>query len=201
MKKILIASAVAATIFVPQVFAQARNFEGLSLGVNLNAASTSSEISGAGFSNENGDTSTHVGVQAAYGFPLGDTFVLGIGATYDFGDLKSGSTSVSGAGYELKGKDRYSVYFEPGFVVSNSSIVYAKIGYHGMKGEINLSTGQTYSDDYSGAGFGAGVRTMVNKNLYFQAEFIQAYFDEKTQNGIRLKPSATIGTVGVGYKF
>lgn len=201
MKKILIATAVAATCFVPQVFAQARNFEGLSLGVNLNAASTSSEISGAGFSNKNGDTSTHLGVQAAYGFPMGDAFVFGIGATYDFGDLKGGSTSASGTSYELKGKDRYSVYFEPGFVVSNSSMVYAKVGYQGMKGEINLSTGQTFTDDYFGAGIGAGIRAMVNKNLYFQAEFLQVNFDEKTQNGVRTKPSATIGTIGVGYKF
>jgi outer membrane immunogenic protein len=201
MKKILFIAAVAVTSFVPHVFAQSRNFEGMSLGVNLSAASSSSEISGAGFSNKNGDTSSHMGIQAAYGFPMGEAFVLGVGATYDFGDLKGGSTSASGTAYELKGKERYSVYIEPGFVISNSSIVYAKIGYQGMKGEINLSTGQTFSDDYFGAGYGAGIRTMVNKNLYFQAEFIQANFDEKIQNGIRSKPSATIGTIGVGYKF
>jgi outer membrane immunogenic protein len=201
MKKLLITAAAAATFFVPQVFAQSRNFEGLSLGVNLSAASSSTEVSGAGFSNNNGDTSTHAGVQAAYGFPLGDAFVFGIGATYDFGDLKGGSTSAAGTSYEVKGKDRYSVYFEPGFVISNSSMVYGKIGYQGMKGEINLSTGQTFSDDYFGAGYGAGIRTMVNRNVYFQAEFLQVNFDEKTQNGVRSKPSATIGTIGVGYKF
>lgn len=201
MKKILIATAVAATLFTPHVFAQARNFEGFSLGLNLNAASASSEISGVGFFNKNGDTTTTGAIQAAYGFPVGDAFVFGIGASYDFGDLKVGSTSASGTSYELKGKDRYSVYFEPGLLIANSSMVYAKIGYQGMKGEINFSTGQSSSDDYFGAGYGAGIRTMVNKNVYVQAEFVQMYFDEKTQNGVRTKPSATVGTIGVGYKF
>lgn len=201
MKKILITAAVAATFFAPQVFAQTRSFEGFSVGLNLNAATASSEISGAGFFNKNGDTTTTAGIQAAYGFPLGDAFVFGIGASYDFGDLKMGSTSASGVGYELKGKERYSVYFEPGFMIANSSMVYAKIGYQGMRGEINSSTGQSLGDDYFGAGYGAGIRTMVNKNVYLQAEFVQLYFDEKTQNGVRAKPSATVGTIGMGYKF
>ena len=201
MKKILITTAVAATLFAPQVFAQARNFEGFSLGLNLNAATASSEISSPRFSNKNGDTTTTGGIQAAYGFPLGDTFVFGIGASYEFGDLKGGSTSASGISYELKGKDRYSVYFEPGLMISNSSMVYAKIGYQGMKGEVNFSTGQSSSDDYFGAGYGAGIRTMVNKNVYLQAEFMQLFFDEKTQSGVSSKLSATIGTIGVGYKF
>jgi len=201
MKKLLIAMAVAATFSVSPVLAQSRSFEGLSLGVNLNGASTTSEISGPGFSNKSDDTSLQMGVQAAYGFPLGETFVFGIGATYDFGDLKGGTTSALGTAYEFKGKNRYSVYFEPGFVISNASMVYAKIGYQGMKGDINLSTGQIYSDDYFGAGYGAGIRTMLNKNMYLQAELLQVYFDEKTQAGIRSKPSAAIGTIGVGYKF
>lgn len=201
MKKLLIATTVAASFFAPQAFAQAKSFEGFSVGVNLNAATGSSEIAVGSDFNKNGDSSTNVGVQAAYGLALGESFVLGLGATYDFGDLKGGSISTTSGGYELKGKDRYSVYIEPGFAISSSTMAYAKLGYQGVKGEINLSTGQTLSDDYSGVGYGAGIRSMLNRNMYLQAEFVQIYFDEKTQGGIRSKPSATVGTLGVGYKF
>ena len=42
---------------------------------------------------------------------------------------------------------------------------------------------------------------MLNKNLFLQVEFMQADYSEKTFSGVSYKPSASTGTIGIGYKF
>lgn len=201
MKIVLIASAIAVSLMAPQAFAQASNFQGFSLGANLNAANFANEFNANGQTFKNGDKSANGGVQAAYGFGINDSFVMGLGVTYALGDLRAGSASSGGVGYELKAKNLYSVYLEPGFVISNSTMAYAKVSYQHTKGEMSLSTGDTQSEDYSGVGYGAGIRTVLDKNVYLQVEFSQLLFNEKTTGGLISKPSATIGTIGFGYKF
>ena len=200
MKKILIATAVAATLAAPQVFAQANNFTGLSVGANVNLATTSTEFRGGGFSSKLGDTSQNASLQAAYGLALGNSGVLGFGGTYGLGDLKAGTVSGGGLSMDMKAKDMYSIYVEPGYAVNNSTLAYAKIAYLGMKGEAS-SGGATASESFNGVGYGAGIRTMLNKNLFLQVEFMQADYSEKTFSGVSYKPSASTGTIGIGYKF
>jgi len=49
MKKLIIVAAIATSFAAPQAFAQAKNFEGLSVGGNLNLISTSTEIPYRGY--------------------------------------------------------------------------------------------------------------------------------------------------------
>lgn len=201
MKKIILATAVAAALVSPQAYSQMRNFGGPSLGVNLNIANASNEFSVGGASFKNGDTSQTANLQVAYGFALSDSFVLGVGLSYGPGDIKAGSASTGGVGYELKAKDLYSLYFEPGFLVSNSTLAYGKVSYQGMKGETKLTTGATLSDNFNGTGVGAGLRTMLSSNLYLQAEFEQIGYTERSNSGLTSKPTITMGTLGLGYRF
>ncbi|OGB34561.1 MAG: hypothetical protein A3F78_01410 [Burkholderiales bacterium RIFCSPLOWO2_12_FULL_61_40] len=201
MKKIILATALAAALVSPQAYSQMRNFDGPSLGVNLNIANASNEFSVGGASFKNGDTSQTGNLQAAYGFAASDSIVLGVGLTYGPGDIKAGSVTTGGVGYELKAKDLYSLYFEPGFLVANSTLAYGKLSYQGMTGETRLSTGSTLSDSFVGTGYGAGIRTMLGSNLYLQAEFEQIGYSEKSNSGLTSKPTATMGSVGLGYRF
>lgn len=201
MKKIIMAMAAAAALISPQAYSQMRNFDGPSLGVNLNIANASNEFSVGGASFKNSDTSQTANLQAAYGFAASDSFVLGVGLTYGPGDIKAGSATTGGVGYELKAKDLYSLYVEPGFLVANSTLAYGKVSYQGMKGETRLSTGATLSDNFTGTGYGAGIRTMLGSNLYLQAELEQIGYSERSNSGLTSKPTATMGSVGLGYRF
>ena len=201
MKQFIMATALAAALIAPQAYSQMRNFEGPSLGVNLNAANTSNEFSVGGASFKNSDNSQSGNLQLAYGFAASDSFVLGVGLTYGPGDFKAGAVTTGGVGYELKAKDLYSLYFEPGFLVANSTLAYGKVSYQGMKWETKLSTGVTLSDNFTGTGYGAGIRTMLSPHLYLQAEFEQVGYTERSNSGLTSKPTATVGSVGLGYRF
>lgn len=200
MKKILIATAVAAVLAAPQVFAQANNFTGFSVGANVNLATMSTELSEPGSSIKLGESSQNASLQAAYGLALGKSGVLGFGATVGLGDLKAGAIAGGGESVNLKAKNMYSIYIEPGYALTTSTLAYAKIAYLGMKGEAS-GGGATASENFNGVGYGAGIRTMLDKNLFLQVEFMQSNYSQKTVSGISLKPSASTGTIGIGYKF
>lgn len=200
MKKVFIAAAIAATLVSPQAFAQAQNFAGFGVALNGHLANASTDVSTVDGSLKIGDHSQNASLQAGYGFVLSNSAVLGLGLTYNLGDLKGGSFSSGGNSFEMKGKDMYSVYIEPGYALSNSTLIYAKLAYHGVKGEVS-GNGSSASEDFEGVGYGVGMRAKLDKNLFFQVEFAQIDFKSKTIEGGSFKPYATLGTVGIGYQF
>ncbi len=200
MKKVLIAAAVTASLATPLAFAQTSAFTGFSVGANANTTTTSTELSGSGNHVKVGDSSQHVSLQAAYGLALGTNVVLGLGATYALGDIKMASGSGGGFNGTVKGKDAYSLYLEPGYAISNSTMVFGKLAYLSVKAE-GVSGGLTSSKDFNGIGYGIGVRHKLNKNLFVQGEFLQSDYRRETVSGISAKPSSTTGSVGIGYQF
>lgn len=201
MKALFMATAVAATLLVPHAFAQTRSFEGFSLGLNVNSATISNEFNAAGTSAKFGETAQNASFQAEYGFPATGIFNIGLGITYALSELKAGSATLGGVNYELKEKDAYSLFVEPGFTLSDTTMAYGKVAYLGMRGETRLSTGTTQRDDFFGWGYGIGIRALMHKNLYLQAEILQNNYNERSANGLTIKPSATMGSIGIGYKF
>ena len=200
MKKILMATAVAATLVAPQAFAQSAGFSGFGFGLNGYFATTATELSAPAGVVKFGEGSQNASLQAAYGFALGPNGVLGLGVTYNLGDLKGGTFSSAGTSFEMKGKDMYSVYFEPGYALNNAALLYAKIAYVALKGEVS-GGGATNSENFDGVGYGFGVRAKLEKNVFLQIEFMQQDYDAKTMLGASVKPSGTFGTVGIGYQF
>ncbi|MFT5533767.1 MAG: opacity protein-like surface antigen [Burkholderiaceae bacterium] len=199
MKKLLIATAIAASFAAPQAFAQtaqARNFEGFSAGVNANYAKTRATARFGNQSASSDDTATNGSIQGSYGYALNDKFVLGVGASAGIGDLDAGSFN----GVSVKSKDMYSVYLEPGYRLSNTMLVYGKVSYQSMKGELS-GGGNSASDTFDGYGIGVGLRSMINDKFYVQAEVTEVDYSSKTVGGIDVKPKQTLGTIGIGYKF
>jgi len=198
MNKKLAAVAVA-TILSASAHAQS-SFAGWSVGGNLNFMTSSTEISGGGNNIKFGDASQTLSVQGAYSFDMGNKFVLSVGGTYSLSDADAGSAAITGATYKLKMKNMYTIYVEPGYAANPNSLLYGKLAMANVKGEetINNVSG---SENFSGFGFGAGFRHMLDKNLYVQVEFMQVNFDSKSVAGGNYKPSATTANFGFGYKF
>ncbi len=196
MKKLLIATAVVASFAAPQVFAQtaqSRNFEGFSAGVNANYAKTRASARAGNNSYSTDDTGTNGSIQGSYGIPLNDKVVMGIGATASFGDLDGGNFG----GSSLKAKDMYSIYLEPGYRLTETTLVYGKLSYQSMKGEVSGLGSSTFD----GYGVGVGLRSMINSKFYVQAEVNEIDYSSQSFNGLNVDPKQTIGTIGVGYKF
>lgn len=195
MKKKLLALALFASSST--VFAQAANFEGFTAGINVSSigASTSMTVDGdrVSFGQQNFVPSVELG----YNFAATKEIVLGLTATYDFTKTNAGEL---GPNYTAQLENRYSINFKPGYAVSQNALVYATVGYNSGTGKITNVDG---TKTFTGIGYGFGTALMIDKNIFIKAEVQRIDFDSQNAFGdvLNVKPSATVGTIGIGYKF
>jgi opacity protein-like surface antigen len=204
MKKMIIA--VAATVACFAASAQTANFDGFSGALNLNlvGASTKLELDVGGPELDGaGKNSTAFGVQAAYGLALSNDFVVNIGGTYALSSpsilsIKNGNDTITG-----KAENMLSLYVEPGFLISDKTLFYGKLSYESTKAILTPSEGDSVSKSITGMGYGAGIRTMLNKNTFLQVELKQINYGAAkfAADQTEFKSSATLGSVGIGFKF
>lgn len=202
MKKKILALVLLATS--TGVFAQAKNFEGFTAGINISSVGASTKVNGDGvfggfnFGEQNVVPTLEIGYNAA----LGDKFVLGITGTYDLAETKSGQLTDF---IQLKSQNHYSINLKPGFAVTDSALVYLTLGYNQMTGKITGNNITTNNTNFSGIGYGIGSMLMLNKNIFMKLEVQQIDYSSKSNtifgDSVTYKPSATVGTVGLGYKF
>lgn len=193
-KNLLVASLLA--FAATGAMAQSNAFEGFSAGVKVSSVGASTTFSASGFSANLGQQSIVPTVEVGYAYGVSKEIVLGLTATYDLAETKAGSVD----NLNLKGQNHYSVNFKPGYVFNNTTQVYAIVGYNSMTGKVSAS-GLSATQTYNGFGAGAGVQFLLNKNIYIQAEAQQLTYESQTKSGLTSKPSATLGTIGLGYKF
>lgn len=203
--------------------AQVNHFLGLSTGVDLNFTSATSD-----FSNNVGisqsltslsESSTNGNLKVAYGFSMGGNYlgnrgVLTVGGSYGVEDIKAGSSSNITTGF-IKQKNVLSLYLEPGLLASNTTMVYGKFAFQFMDLQSTFNTCSksgndpwvcsnlaTVNQSLKGYGYGVGIRRMINRNMFIQAEAMQTIYDKGVLLGIiDVKSTASSGGVGVGFKF
>lgn len=193
MKKLIAATAVLAAASAVPALAQSKNFEGFSLGANVEFDRASVDTSDG--SSDSGN-STGAGLQAQYAWGLGSNFVLGVGATASTGNRKAGAYAT---GFDAYTKDRYAFDIIPGIAVTENTLVYAKIS--SLSGTGASSDGSSTSS-LQGMGYGLGVRGMIDRNAYWQAGYdTYRYNDVTFGNGTMASFKGNVLSVGVGYKF
>jgi opacity protein-like surface antigen len=202
-KKLLASTALAGLLATSNAFSQTTNFAGPSLALSGSYVGGSSEFKtgnsfgiisgGDGINSKLGDqTNVIPGVDLNYGFAMGNNFVLGLGATYDFSKTKTGGFTSN---YEINGedatftidsnlKDHYSLYIQPTYVINKDSAMFAKVGRHYAKSSVKSAGGfiadgvsvgllgndVTVSEKIEGWGLGLGLKTFLTSNLFVQLE-------------------------------
>jgi opacity protein-like surface antigen len=196
MKNIFIATALAATFFSPQAFAQAKNFEGFGLVGNVDFLNTDATSRTTTSSGSYGQSSANLGVQAQYNLALGSQFVLGFGAAYEL--TKPTTAKNSATGVTFKAKNLTTAFLAPGYAISDTLLVYGKIAGQSFTEE-NDSSSSTRA--WSGTGFGGGFQTKLNTNWFVQGELMSYDFGSQTSGTATDKLGVTSATIGIGYKF
>jgi opacity protein-like surface antigen len=154
----------------------------------------------------------------SYGIEMNKDFVMSLGATYDFN--KSESEILSGTDEDdntasLKGKlkDHYSVYLQPTYLINSSTGIFAKASYNFAKASYTIASGGdslSISDDVNGWGYGLGIKSFLNNNLFIQAEGSLTKYDKtsKTLTGesgsvydVSSEPEVLSAIISIGYKF
>lgn len=166
------------------------------------------------------------GININFGFAVTPQVVLQVGATADLGKttiLKESysdiySEFVESGSADLKEKNHYSLYLAPGYLITPKTMIYAKLAYHSMKGELSTNYSKTDGDfesfkgrkSFKGYGLGVGIQTMMSDNIYAFAEVQRVQYGKETikveadatySSSLEVKPRSTIGSIGVGYRF
>lgn len=196
MKKFTIAlSTCAVALAASQAFAQSTQFQGLSAGFGFNLADTTTEKTTSGVANSGVNTDVNGFLQLQYNIALDEKFVLGLGGTIGFGDLKAGNLGSS----QFKERDNYSAYVAPGYAIDARWLGYGKVAY--LNGKSITEQGNSESFD-NGFGYGLGAQLLLNKHWFGQAEYMHnQYGDRDTLFGNRLKLQAEVFSIAAGYKF
>ena len=218
-----------AAAFAAPTLASAKDFTGFGAAVELQLKSTGSQYTESftepgvysdSSSEDLGGKQDVIGaVNLWYGFNVTPTVVLQIGGTYDLGKTEAGGYAYSDTdgdweSFEVKESNHYSLYLAPGYRVTPKTLVYGKIAYHSMKLKESYSDSSGGSDSSSesfrGLGLGAGVSTMLTNNIFLYAEAQHVMYKEKTVFSAtfgsgtyseKVKPTSTIGSIGIGYNF
>ena len=81
--------------------------------------------------------------------------------------------------------------------LNDTSLVYVKLAYEAGKFKFD-----TINQSISGLGYGIGLRTEINKTTFLETEIKQVNYKKFTYlNALDMTPSATVGSVGVVFKF
>jgi opacity protein-like surface antigen len=199
------AVALLATTAATPALSQSKNFAGPSIAVHTGYTGTDTKITyDAGVGANFGENDITYGVDLAYSFPVDNNFLISIGATYDLDKIKAGS-ATDGNDVKLSLKDHYSLYIEPTYAFNNSTALFAKLGYHQAKGKVSVA-GESASDDFKGWGYGFGIKTFLNNNVFVKVEASLVEYDKQTANAgtedeISFKPETVSGLISIGYKF
>jgi opacity protein-like surface antigen len=197
------AVALLATTAATPALSQSKNFAGPSIAIHAGYTGTDTKITydtdGANF----GENDVTYGIDLAYSCPVDNNFLISIGATYDLDKIKAGSASDSN-NVKLSLKDHYSFYIEPTYAFNNSTALFAKLGYHQAKGTLTVDT-LSASDDFKGWGYGFGIKTFLNNNLFVKAEASLVEYDKESDGTgadyVGFKPETVSGLISIGYKF
>jgi outer membrane immunogenic protein len=192
MKRLLVIASAAALI-APAAFAQTTGFEGFSAGANLELSRSTADT---GTASDTGNSNA-LGLQAQYTFGLGNNFVMGVGGSV--GTAKRNfSDAGSAVGLATYSKNNMSLDFTPGYMVTPTTMVYGKVS--AVTGTLQDDT-QATSNTINGVGYGIGVRSMIDKNIYWQAGYDSVKYNDVTDGAVTVAPKGALYSVGIGYKF
>ena len=203
MKKTLLGLVAITASFAS--FAQTSNFTGTNLGANVSfaAASTSltldtTKIDGLGQQNMG------LILSASQGFEMSKSSVILLGLDYSLSESKSGQISFDST-ITLKAKNLWTLSVAPGFLISDQTLAFLKVGYEGAQtvGTVTGTGATELTKNITGTSLGFGMRTMVNKTTYLQAEAKQVtYGSAKFETGTTdFTSRATVASIGLGLKF
>jgi outer membrane immunogenic protein len=178
--------------------ADTKNFEGFSVGLNLNLVSSGIKVTDGADSVDSfgGKETSSAGLDLAYGIKIGDTGVITLGLDVDLSNPTIFESNAGGDQLSAKQKNRYGVYVAPGTAINKDTLLYGRLGYNRLKGEVT-ENGVTGTETYSGGSYGLGIKVMLSKDTFVKVEANRLTFSSKDG----LKPSATVGTIGFGIKF
>ena len=197
------------------------NFEGYSLGINLQNRSTTAKVTG---DVSKGGTTYRASLDGIgqldligdiafdYGFKINNDIVILLGMNYEINDAQildfSGALNRGGSKASVDGsinvdeKNHFSIYAAPGYEISENVLGFMKVAYHQFKIETSNSFNFTDGDaTVHGYGVGFGMRSQVTNNLFGEISVQRVMYSDDSVTSRNLGTGSTIGLAGLYYNF
>jgi opacity protein-like surface antigen len=216
MKKKLSSLLILTALFVTaNANAQSKKFEGFSVAVGATTVGTRNGLSVTDTSaNVNagldlGKTDSTLTGEVGYTMPLNNNFAVELGLNADQNNsINAGRFSEGGVAINFTAGSHYSIYIKPMYKINDSSSLFFKLGSHSVKGKTIIKEGAVSSSaegTYTGTGYGGGIKSYLNNNVFVQAELTLTDYNRKTfvsgDTTTSYQPNSTAGTILVGYQF
>ncbi|HYB50549.1 MAG TPA: outer membrane beta-barrel protein, partial [Burkholderiaceae bacterium] len=186
--------------------------EGPWAGIGMGFRSQTNELTlSNGADIQAGKTSVFGMVQGGYAWQLhsdvGD-WNVGPYVFYLPGNVNSNTAYPGTASAYTTWKNQWGFGLQPGYYLGKETVVYLKVGYNQITGQLNASNAQgqiSPSDQFHGVGYGLGLKHQFAGNWLIWVDTYQASFSSKTYTvgttSVEVKPKQTVGTFGIGYVF
>lgn len=198
-------SLIAMSLCAVPVLADERPFVGAAIGATAGLAHVTVEYAGFLAGHTSSDNDFVGGINAAYGFAVGDSAVFALGASYRFGSVAVGTTSYqdSGQTYDVSGKlkNHWSVFLAPGLRFATKGLAYAKLGYHTLKSDYTDTQAGSGQSRHHGIGYGIGVAYVIAPRLEVSAELQHVRLNSASFALSSGKPSLSEVNAGLTYRF
>ena len=216
-KKIIVTSALSAL----STAALAGAFDGPHVGFgagmnNMNATTTLKDADDSTLGADLGKSRFASQVQGGYNFSLNKSFNLGLNGFYNLNDTSASASvrlkEVATINATAVLKKSWGFAVEPGIYLGDKTLAYGTLAYHRADLNFDLSVeaqGRKLeagkSRNVSGFGYGAGIKHLVNKNVYVGVESQVVNYSSADLDGellsATIEPKQVQTLVSVGYKF
>lgn len=162
-----------------------------------------------------GKTGITAGIEAGYAIPVGSAFLLDIGGTYIDGavSIRHNDTDTAAAeAVKFVAHQFWSMYAAPTLVLSDTSSMYAKIGY--QEASVNVTGDVTQPGDLQGNTYAIGTRTVLDSGIFVRAEAGYTDYDNLSSQGkgtgaqgiatttkYTADPELAYGAISIGFRF
>ena len=126
-------------------------------------------------------------------------FYVAVEGGYHNGVGKS-ETVLGGETLTAELKDALSISVLPGFMLSNNTVAFARIGYARVEGEFSFG-GESDSEKFSGLLWGLGVKHAFTRNVAGVLEYQSFSPSGKDVEGTNFKPASSGVVLGVQIGF
>lgn len=146
-----------------------------------------------------------VGAQIGYNWQVLPSFVLGAELDYSYADINGGVSILGGAlrlNQNVEGI--WSARARLGYLPWQNVMLYGTAGYAEAKTEGTLTiapASAVATATHKGFVYGAGIETMLSKNLSLRAEYLRYDFDDASYLGVNGSLDIQQARVGLNYRF
>ena len=157
------------------------------------------------------------GAEVGYAIPVGDNFLIDVGANYYSGKAKittSNTDTSATADVTFEMSDLMTAYIAPTYAISDTASVYLKVGY--MEADTKTTGDVTQPADLEGTLVGIGSRSLTGNGVYIRTEAGMVDFDKISVTGrgaggsgktvattstVSADPTVAYGSISIGIKF